>query len=726
MLKDFPNHGAGLVGPPVGRIQRHSEILGKLSFSYILLTAVIESSPDGILVANNINKILTYNQRFRDIWNISPADEAAGIDEKMLLSKAQALKDPERYVENIRFQHAHPNQESRYDTEFKDGRVIEESTTVLSHKDEYMGRIWFYHDITKIRQATQKLTQSEQRLTTILDTVVDGILIVDVQTRKFVQGNHAILNMLGYGLDEFLTLSTDDIHPVATLTEARQLFHYVASGEPGSGKDIPIKRRDGSVFFGDISAGVMRLSERPYLVCNVRDITARRLIELKVTQLARTDQLTNLPNRRVFYEALEQVIGRASREGRGFAVLYLDLDHFKDVNDTLGHTIGDELLVMVGKRLQNSVRAGDVVARFGGDEFAVLQTEIQDPSDAAVLATTIIESLSQPFLIHENKIQLSTSIGIVVSDPVANDCEALLSHADLALYEAKFKRRGTYHFFAESMDTEVRARVKLISELRRALTEGQMTLHYQPQVDARNGRIIGLEALVRWNHPERGLLLPGSFIGVAERTGMIVPLGQWVQIEACRQMRDWLDAGIAPPVLALNLSAVEFKTAGIEDQIIGTITKYGVPPDRIELELTESTMMELSKRSNDVLARFRRQGIRISIDDFGTGYSSLAYMKRFRPNRIKIAGEFVSDMLDDEADRAVVKSIIGIAQALNIEVIAEGVETAAQAKFLCDLQCFEVQGFAFSRARSAPDITTNLRRKKVFALIDRSALTKVA
>jgi EAL domain-containing protein (putative c-di-GMP-specific phosphodiesterase class I) len=199
-----------------------------------------------------------------------------------------------------------------------------------------------------------------------------------------------------------------------------------------------------------------------------------------------------------------------------------------------------------------------------------------------------------------------------------------------------------------------------------------------------------------------------------------------VQIEACRQMRDWLDAGIAPPVLALNLSAMEFKTAGIEDQIIGTITKYGVPPDRIELELTESTMMELSKRSNDVLARFRRQGIRISIDDFGTGYSSLAYMKRFRPNRIKIAGEFVSNMLDDEADRAVVKSIIGIAQALNIEVIAEGVETAAQAKFLCDLQCFEVQGFAFSRARSAPDITANLRRKKVFSLIDRSALTEVA
>ena len=470
----------------------------------------------------------------------------------------------------------------------------------------------------------------------------------------------------------------------------------------------------------------MHLAGRPYLVCNIRDITARRLVEQTVMQLARTDQLTDLPNRRVFNEALQQAIGRVSRDGRAFAVLYLDLDHFKDVNDTLGHTVGDELLVMVSKRLQNSVRASDVIARFGGDEFAVLQTDIQDPSDAAVLATKLIEVLAHPFFIRENKIQTSTSIGIAVNDPDTNDRDVLLSHADLALYEAKSKRRGSYHFFAKSMDTEVHARVKLVSELRRALSEGEMTLHYQPQVDARNGRIIGLEALVRWNHPERGLLLPGGFIGIAETSGLIMPLGQWVQIEACRQMRDWLDAGIAPPVLAINLSAMEFKTPEIEEQIIRTIEKYGVPPDRIELELTESTMMELSKRSNDVLVRFRQQNIRMSIDDFGTGYSSLAYMKRFRPNRIKIAGEFVSDMLKDETDRAVVQSIIGMAQALNIEVIAEGVETAAQAKFLCDLHCYEVQGFAFSRARSAADITSILRRKKVFALIDRSALIEVA
>jgi diguanylate cyclase (GGDEF)-like protein/PAS domain S-box-containing protein len=597
---------------------------------------------------------------------------------------------------------------------------------VLRNQDDYIGRIWFYHEITKIRQATQTLTESEQRLKTILDTAVDGILIVDCQTRQFAQGNRAIMNMLGFSPDELPTLCLDDILPVEALAETQQLFQKCVNGEPIAGKDVPIKRRDGSVFFGDITAAIMHLAGKSYFVCNIRDITTRKVAEQKIMQLARTDLLTDLPNRRVFNEALQQTIDRAGRDRQSFAVLFLDLDNFKDVNDTLGHTVGDELLVMVSKRLRNSVRAGDVVARFGGDEFAVLQTGIRGPSDAAILATKFIEALAHPFLIHENKIQSSTSIGIAVSNPETNDSEMLLSHADLALYEAKSSRRGTYQFFAESMDTAVRERVKLVSELRRAFAEGEMTLHYQPQIDARNGRIIGLEALVRWNHPERGLLLPGNFIGIAETSGMIVPLGKWVQIEACRQMRDWLDAGIAPPVLAINLSAVEFKTAGIEEQIIGTIEKYGVPPHRIELELTESTVMELSKRSNDVLLRLRQQGIRISIDDFGTGYSSLAYLKRFRPNRIKIASVFVSDMLEDEANRAVVQSIIGIAQALDIEVIAEGVETAAQAKFLCELHCFEVQGFAFSRARSAPDITQILRRKKVFALIDRSALTEVA
>ncbi len=305
-----------------------------------------------------------------------------------------------------------------------------------------------------------------------------------------------------------------------------------------------------------------------------REIGVRRMAERKVERLARTDPLTGLPNRRAFVEALQQAIGRTGRGGKGFAVLYLDLDHFKDVNDTLGHRVGDELLEAAGERLRSSIRVTDAVARFGGDEFAILQTDVGDPADAAALAGKLIEVIAQTFSIEGNRIQSGTSIGIAVGEPGTNDGETLLSHADLALYRAKSEGRGSYRFFTESMDTEVHARVRLADELREAIAHGQMILHYQPQVDVRDGRIKGLEALVRWNHPARGLLLPGNFIHIAEQTGLIAPLGRWVMNEACRQMKEWLDAGIAPPVLAVNISATELKIAGIESKILSVIDGY--------------------------------------------------------------------------------------------------------------------------------------------------------
>jgi diguanylate cyclase (GGDEF)-like protein len=348
--------GAGI--QRADRIKQLAETIDTVGLSNNLLTEVIESSDDGILVANNINKILAYNHRFLEMWSISPERAAAGIDEKLLVDRSNLLKDPEAYVANIRFQHAHRTDVSTYETEFNDGRVFNERTTVLRHKDgRYIGRIWFYYDTT-----------------------------------------------------------------------------------------------------------------------------ARKAAEQKVIQLSRTDHLTDLPNRRVFIEALQRAISRAGRGGNRFAILYLDLDHFKDVNDTLGHKIGDDLLIAVGRRLLSTVRAGDVVARFGGDEFAILQTDIKDPTQAAILATTLLDSMAEPFFIGSNEIRSGTSIGITIGSPETTDSGLLLSHADLALYGAKSEGRGGYRFFAESMDTETHARVKLVSELRLALAKEQLALYYQPQV----------------------------------------------------------------------------------------------------------------------------------------------------------------------------------------------------------------------------------------------------
>lgn len=456
------------------------------------------------------------------------------------------------------------------------------------------------------------------------------------------------------------------------------------------------------------------------------DITDLVRTKEALEQLARTDQVTDLPNRRAFTEALQQALDRVSRGEKIFAVHYLDLDHFKDINDTLGHQAGDELLVAVGKRLRSSVRSTDVVARIGGDEFAVLQRDIRNPADAVVLAEKLLEAIAQPFSLGGNQVQIGTSIGITASDAETASIEAFLSHADLALYRAKADGRGTYRFFADTMDKEVHTRVKLVNELRQAIAMGQLVLHYQPQIDVRDGKIVGLEALVRWNHPTRGLLTPAHFISIAETNGLIVPLGRWVLNEVCRQMKEWLDAGIAPPLLAINLSAADFKLTGIGHQILEVMEKYSLPAGCIELEITEYTAMELSQRTDDVVDFLRWNGLRISIDDFGTGYSSLAYLKRLRPHRIKIAREFIFNLLDNEADRAVVQSVIDIAHALDIDLIAEGVEQAAQAKFLCDHGCYHAQGFAFSRALPADEVAALLQRKQVFTLINSATIPAVA
>ncbi len=414
-------------------------------------------------------------------------------------------------------------------------------------------------------------------------------------------------------------------------------------------------------------------------VGTMQDISERRKAEEKIAQMAHFDHLTGLSNRRAFVEAIKREISRAGRDGKNFAVLYLDLDHFKDINDTLGHPIGDLLLQSVAERLQAATRAADTVARFGGDEFALIDTDINEPADAAILADKVLTAISAPFLIGSDEIRTGTSIGIAVYGSESPDAEMLLSHADVALYRAKAEGRGIYRFFTEAMDTEVRTRVTLGAELRKAIVSGQLFLMYQPQVDVDTGRIVGLEALARWRHPERGLVSPGEFIPIAERSGMIVALGNWVMREACQQMKEWLNADIAPPLIAINLSALQFKTPlELETNLAAVLKETSLSPRLVELELTESVLMEASEGHNDVLLRLRKAGFRLAIDDFGTGYSSLDYLRRFPVDRIKIAQNFIFEMMLSSDNKIIVKAAIGLARELKLDVVVEGVETAEQ------------------------------------------------
>jgi diguanylate cyclase (GGDEF)-like protein len=451
-----------------------------------------------------------------------------------------------------------------------------------------------------------------------------------------------------------------------------------------------------------------------YMWASLRDALRLERANQRILQLAQTDILTTLANRRAFMKRLTMAFAASLRGAPPFAVLYLDIDDFKDVNDTLGHAMGDKLLMAIVERLKAVVREDDLVARFGGDEFAVLTGNVSEPTEAGTLAARIGEVLAEPFMIDDHKISVTSSIGIAMFSREVSGPDAMMVQADLALYGAKDEGRNCFRFHSENLDQQVHERVRVADELRTALDEGELELYYQPQVELATGRVTGLEALVRWNHKTRGLLTPASFVPIAERTGAILPLGNWVFDEACRQMKAWHAEGVAPEVLAVNVSGIQLKNgAELEREVEASLVRWNVNPNDVELELTESVLMEATQRHSNTLENLRRLGTRIAIDDFGTGYSSLKYLTTYPVNRLKLAQEFVFRVTVDYRNAAVVRAAIRLAHELGLDVIAEGVETEAQMRFLIGAGCEQAQGYYFSRPVTAADATAILREGRI-------------
>jgi diguanylate cyclase len=437
-------------------------------------------------------------------------------------------------------------------------------------------------------------------------------------------------------------------------------------------------------------------------------------VNQKVSDLAQMDSLTSLANRRVFMERLNAAFAACRRGAKPFAVLCFDLDHFKDVNDTLGHAVGDALLQQVAARVISGVRENDVVARFGGDEFAILQTDVVDLAAASTLAVKIGQILAEPYCIDGDEVHVSASIGISRYAPDVSSPDAMIIQADLALYRAKKDGRNCFRFHSADLDREVQERVVIADELRGVIDRDELELHYQPQVELRSGRIVGLEALLRWNHPERGQMSPAVFIPIAERTGQIQLLGQWALDAACRQLRAWQDQGIAPEHVGVNFSALHFKgSTDLDREVAASLDKWGIAPAMIEIELTESVLMDITQQHNDRFERLRQLGVRIAIDDFGTGYSSLSYLANYPIHRMKIAQELVFGVDTDSRSATVVRAAIRMARELGIEIIAEGVETEGQARFLLSAGCERGQGFYFSKPVNAERATELLRAGRI-------------
>ncbi|MFP5381993.1 MAG: EAL domain-containing protein [Gammaproteobacteria bacterium] len=566
-------------------------------------------------------------------------------------------------------------------------------------------------DITERRRAEEALRASEVRFRTLAEQSTDWIWLIDVSGRHLYSNPRGIA-ALGYDIGEFMARHPEEVvHPEDLALFHATLAEAVAGQRGWSNVALRWRHHNGSYRIFESNAAPV-FDEKGKLAGFQgvdRDVTERCQAEERIEYLAHHDVLTGLPNRVLLRDRFEHAVAQAARAQSRVGLLFLDLDNFKVVNDTLGHAAGDELLLSVVTRLARCTRHSDTISRQGGDEFILLLDSVPDQEAVERVAGEILEQLGEPVSIGGHELSASCSIGIAIYPEDGEDFDRLLQKADTAMYNAKNAGRNTYRFFDEQMNRQAHEHLMLQNRLHQALYRAELHLHYQPQVDTLSGRVIGTEALLRWNNPDLGAVSPARFITVAEDCGLIVSIGAWVLEQACRQAQAWRNAGLPELVMSVNLSAMQFRRAGLVEAVSGALQRSGLPPRLLELELTESILLQDVEHTLDTVRTLKALGVRLSIDDFGTGYSSLSYLRRFAVDRLKIDRSFVQEVNADPDNDAIVRAIIQLAKSLRLGIIAEGVETAGQLAFLRAAGCHEVQGFLFSRPLPAAEVEAMLR-----------------
>jgi diguanylate cyclase (GGDEF)-like protein/PAS domain S-box-containing protein len=553
----------------------------------------------------------------------------------------------------------------------------------------------YFHDINEKRLAAEALRKSEQRYRNLFQQAGDSILIVDRQLR-IVAANGRACAHFGYREDELLGMSARDID--SNFAYGPELYESLRQGQTHLLRIVK-RRKDGSTFPAEVHVSRFDECGQEYFQAIIRDLTEREDAERQLRKLATHDTLTGLPNRALLHERLQRMLDDCA-PGHSVAVMFLDLDRFKEVNDSFGHEHGDILLCEVAARLRKMLRPGDVVARLGGDEFVVAATCIGDAAGdnaAAAIASKLLEALTLPVTVGAQDVVVGASIGISLFPRDAGTRELLFQTADTAMYRAKAEGRNRYRFFEAAMTVAARARMALELSLRPALARGEFELHYQPRVDLRSMAVVGMEALIRWRHPQQGMVPPQQFIGIAEETGLINPIGRWVLREACRQTRRLIDEFGRPIRVSVNVSARQLAQPGFVDEVRDALAEAGLAPSALELELTESALIEDLERTAAMLGELQGLGVKLAVDDFGTGYSGLAYLRRLPIDVLKLDRSFV--LQDDGRISAFdfVKAFVDMAHALQMSVVAEGVETAEVLDFLRAASCDEAQGYLLGR-----------------------------
>lgn len=670
----------------------------------------MDSFVDAIYLLDADNRLMRANKTFYAMLQVEPAqvvgkhiaDVIHPLGKTVLCPLCRALE--ERLDTFITMEADHPDNLVR--------RPIEVSIKIMRDgAGVQTGALVSIHDLSHTRKIEESLRESEERFRRVADEAPFPMMI-HAENGEVLEINKAWSEATGYTRADIPTITCwltnaygQDTQQVQDVKQRIERV-YGISQRVDQGEFV-IRCKDGSSRTWHFNAApVGKLHDgRRYVVSMAQDVSERNAAQQQIEFLAYHDTLTGLPNRLLAKDHLEQAILAAEREKNMVALLFIDLDKFKTINDSLGHVIGDGLLKSVSIRLRECLRDIDTLSRQGGDEFLIVLNSMRDTESVTVVAEKILERMAEPFEIDHYELEVSLSIGIAVYPDDGKDFDMLLKQSDTAMYQAKEAGRNTYRFHTDQMNTDAIEHLRMRNGLRRALEHGEFVLHYQPQISLANGAVIGAEALIRWNHPELGMVPPGRFISVAEDSGLIVPIGDWVLREACRQAVAWRKAGLPELLIAVNLSAVQFKRGDVEKSVTQALDLSGLNPALLELELTESILIKDTEKVLATVRQLKTLGVKLSIDDFGTGYSSLSYLKRFDVDKLKIDQSFVRDMADDPNDAAIVSAIIQMAKSLNLITIAEGVEDERQLALLRLQHCDEAQGYHLARPMPADEFS---------------------
>ncbi|OFZ66701.1 MAG: hypothetical protein A2V79_05515 [Betaproteobacteria bacterium RBG_16_56_24] len=663
------------------------------------LSRAVEQSPNTIIITDFEGIIEYVNPHFSQISGYTP-EEVVGKNmrlHKSGMTPVAVYEDLWRTIKSGQVWRGELLNKSKH------GRLYWEELSISPIFDEQGNITHFLSqqiDISARKQVEEQIRLFEK----VFANANEAILISDANN-CIVATNPAFTEITGYTMEEVIGKTP---HMFASGQMSAGFYESMWSGIKATGKwqgEVIDRRKNGEIYaeWLSISALLDDSGRLTHYVALIADISERKAAEERMTYLAQHDVLTGLPNRMLFHDRLQQAITYAERQRTSVALLFMDLDRFKDVNDTLGHHIGDLLLQEVTHRIRHCVRGSDTVSRQGGDEYVIMLPNLDDLGDIMQVVNKLIESIADPYELEGHTVHVTTSVGVSIYPQDGVNIETLIRNADTAMYQAKDAGRNGYRFFTQEMNNTIAKRVGLENKLRRALSRNELLLHYQPQVDLRNGQVVAAEALVRWQHPEDGLTSPAEFIRIAEESGMIVQLGEWVLNEACRQNQEWRAMGLREITMSVNLSPLQFYDRSLMETISAALARSGMPANALELEITESAMMKNSEQAIAMLNNISGLGIRISIDDFGTGYSSLSHLKKFPVDMLKIDRSFVRDLSIDSDDAAIVSAVISMAKSLGLHVIAEGVETVEQLRFLEKLDCDLIQGFHFSKPLTADE-----------------------